>query len=194
MQECFCKSNTTEFMSWFVQLIAPVLTGAKPAEILSFPNDEKHNARLEGIKSCIKLNSKLTFIEFSFCSKCTKLLIYNPIVLDETLKDKRNIRFLTEKGYPKVYTIDVYINELMGKMKKGTIPDEIGIFLGYPLKDVIGFIGHTSLKLTKVNGWRVYGDPRLSDQKHSDFNKAKEYIKELLVHNSPSNILELGYL
>ncbi|MDF2592665.1 MAG: hypothetical protein K0S75_2131 [Clostridia bacterium] len=191
MQECFCKSNTTEFMKWFVQLIAPVLIGAKPAEILSFPNDEKHNARLESIKSCIKLNSKLTFNEFSFCSKCTKLLVYNPITLDETLKDKRNIRFLIEQGYPSMYTLDTYINHLICKVKKGKIPDEIGIFLGYPLKDVMGFIGHASLKLTKVNGWRVYGDPRISDEKHNDFRKAKEYVNGLLLHNSPSNILAL---
>ena len=45
------------------------------------------------------------------------------------------------------------------------------------------------MKLTKVDGWRVYGDPRISDKKYSDFKKAKEYIKELLVNNSPSNIL-----
>jgi hypothetical protein len=189
MQECFCKSDKTEFMGWFVQLIAPVLTGAKPAEILSFPNDEKQNARLLSIKSCIKLNSKLSLNEFSFCSKCTKLLIYNSKALDETLKDKRNIRFLAEQGYPSEYSMDAYINELVLKMQKGMIPDEIGVFLGYPLKDVMGFIGHSSLKLTKVNGWRVYGDPRISDKKYNAFMEAKESIKEMLVYNSPNNIL-----
>ena len=189
MQECFCKSDTTEFMGWFVQLIAPVLTGAKPAEILSFPNDAKQNARLDIIKSCLKFNNKLSFKEFSYCSKCTKLLIYNPNVLDETLKDKRNIRFLTEYGYPREYSMDAYLNELMVKMLKGVIPDEIGVFLGYPLKDVMGFIGHASLKLTKVNGWRVYGDPRISDKKYSDFMEAKESVKKMLIHNSPNNIL-----
>jgi hypothetical protein len=176
-------------MGWFVQLIAPVLTGAKPAEILSFPNDEKHHARLEGIKSCIKLNNKLSFHEFSFCSKCTKLFIYNAKALDETLKDKRNMRFLTEQGYPREYTMDAYIHELVIKMQNGLIPDEIGIFLGYPVKDVMGFIGHASLKLTKVNGWRVYGDPRISDKKYNDFMEAKEAIKKMLVYNSPNNIL-----
>ncbi|OGO78102.1 MAG: hypothetical protein A2Y23_12170 [Clostridiales bacterium GWB2_37_7] len=189
MMECFCKSDTEEFMGWFVQLIAPVLTGAKPAEILSFPNNEKHKARLASIKTCIKLNSKLSFNEFSYCTKCTKLLIYNPNILDETLRDKRNIRFLIEQGYPREYSMDAFIKELMFKMQNGIIPDEIGVFLGYPLKDVMGFIGHASLKLTKVNGWRVYGDPRISDKKYNDFMEAKESIKKMLVHNSPNNIL-----
>jgi hypothetical protein len=178
-------------MGWFVQLIAPVLTGAKPAEILSFPNDEKHKARLESIKSCVKLSSKLSFKEFSYCAKCTKLFIYNLNAVDETLRDKRNTRFLIQKGYSEVYSLDTYISQLIAKMQEGTIPDEIGVFLGYPLKDVMGFIGHSSLKLTKVNGWRVYGDPRISDKRYNDFMEAKESIKNMLIHNSPNNILAI---
>lgn len=191
MQECFSKSNTNEFMKWFVQLIAPVLTGVKPAEILSFPSDENHRSRLDCIKSCIKLNKKLSSIEFSYCKKCTKLFIYNSCVLDEVLADKRNIRFLKENGYPEEYSLDVYVKHLMIKMQNGNIPEEIGVFLGYPLKDVIGFIGHSSLKLTKVKGWRVYGDPRLSDRKYNNFMEAKESIKRMLTQYSPDNILEV---
>jgi hypothetical protein len=176
-------------MCWFVQLIAPVLTGAKPAEILSFPNDEKHGERLDNIKSCIMLSSKLLYKEFSICTKCTKLFIYHKNALNETLSDKRNNRFLIEQGYPLAYKLDEYIDVLMSKMYKGIIPDEIGIFLGYPVKDVIGFMGHASLKLTKVNGWRIYGDPRISDKRYNDFMEAKEAIKKMLAYSSPSNIL-----
>ncbi|SHK60846.1 Protein of unknown function [Tepidibacter formicigenes DSM 15518] len=59
-------------------------------------------------------------------------------------------------------------------MKNGSIPDEIGVFLGYPLKDVMGFIGHPSLKLTKIKGWRVYGDSRLSDKRYMEFFNARK--------------------
>jgi hypothetical protein len=83
-----------------------------------------------------------------------------------------------------------YLNLLLDKMQTGEIPDEIGIFLGYPLKDVIGFIGHTSLKLTKINGWRVYGDPRLSDEKHNSFVKAKEHMKKMLEYDTPIHIVQ----
>jgi hypothetical protein len=189
MQDCYCKGNGKEFMEWFVQLIAPVLTGAKPAEILSFPNDEKHSYRLDAIKSSIKLNRKLFYTEFSYCSKCTKLFIYNINALDETLRDKRNSRFLVQLGYPVEYDFAKCVDVLMNKMKSGNIPDEIGVFLGYPVKDVIGFMGHSSLKLTKVNGWRVYGDPRLSDIRYNDFLKAKEKIREMLNYKSPNYIL-----
>jgi len=75
-------------------------------------------------------------------------------------------------------------------MEQECIPHEIGIFLGYPLKDVIGFMGHPSLKLTKINGWNVYGDSRLSDEKYIKFNNAKQQIKKMLEKVSPEMIVQ----
>lgn len=80
---------------------------------------------------------------------------------------------------------------LSEKITNGNIPDEIGIFLGYPLKDVLGFMGYPSLKLTKINGWRVYGDSLLSDIKYNQFKRAKENIKILLTLRTVSEILYL---
>ena len=189
MQECFCKSKTEDLLEWFVQLIAPVLVGAKPAEILSFPWGDKHNGRLEQIKTSILLNNKVQMKEFTYGGKCTKLFIYNTKALDDTMADKRNQLFLMKLGYPDIYSRDSYLEVLMDKMQAGSIPDEIGVFLGYPLKDVIGFMGHASLKLTKVNGWRVYGDPKVSDKKFNDFMQARAYVKQMLTHSSPKRIL-----
>lgn len=117
------------------------------------------------------------------------MLFYNPKALDDCLKDKRNRRFLEELGYPKEYNLNDYLLCLIAKIETGSIPDEIGIFLGYPLKDIIGFMGHPSLKLTKVNGWRVYGDPKLSDMKFREFLEAKNEVRSLLKHYTPEKVL-----
>ena len=189
MQGCFCESKTEDMLEWFVQLIAPVLLGAKPAEILSFPWDPKQSARLERIKNLLTMNKNITLKEFTNGQKCTKLFVYNPKALQETLSDKRNLMFLKKLGYPTDYHFEEYVELLLEKIQNGSIPDEIGVFLGYPLKDVMGFIGHRSLKLTKVKGWRVYGDPKLPDRKYEDFMQARAYIKEMLSSHSPSRIL-----
>jgi hypothetical protein len=39
------------------------------------------------------------------------------------------------------------------------IPHEIGLALGYPAKDVLGYMGLQQLDFTACCGWRVYGDP-----------------------------------
>lgn len=38
-------------------------------------------------------------------------------------------------------------------------PHEIGVFLGYPLQDVIGFIKNQGQNFTCCGFWKSYGDP-----------------------------------
>ena len=38
-------------------------------------------------------------------------------------------------------------------------PHEIGVFLGYPLRDVIGFIENHGRNFTCCGFWKSYGDP-----------------------------------
>ncbi|AOY75903.1 DUF3793 family protein [Clostridium formicaceticum] len=190
---CYClnKTNQDTFMKWIVELLAPVLLGAKPSEIMSFPeNDKMGIERREKIKKVFDNSSKVYYREFQTDKGCKKILFYNLEVLDSTLKEFKNIKFLKEQGYPYEYNINTYLDCLIKKMENGVMPHEIGVFLGYPLKDVIGFIGHPSLKLTKVKGWRIYGDPRLSDEKYMKILAAKEKVKRLLEINHPQEIIQ----
>ena len=38
-------------------------------------------------------------------------------------------------------------------------PHEIGLFLGYPLRDVVGFIENRGRNFTCCGYWKSYGDP-----------------------------------
>ena len=51
------------------------------------------------------------------------------------------------------------IRELRHRLKDSTeFPHEIGLFLGYPIEDVVGFIRYAG-KGCKLSGlWKVYGD------------------------------------
>lgn len=179
-----------DFIIRLIELLGPVILGVKPAEILSFPNyDINTKSKLDKIEGFFKTCSKISYIKFTYNLSSIKILFYNPKPLEVTLTDKRNLRILKSIGYPKKYSLDSYLNHLVEVMMTGNIPDEIGIFLGYPLKDVLGFIGHPSLKLTKVNGWRVYGDSRLSDKRYTEILEAKNKIKNLLNYLTPRDIL-----
>lgn len=189
-KEClfFNQSQDTVFEKWTVKLLGPVLLGEKPAEILSFPR--KDNEKLQRIKYMFSKCNKISYREFVAFNGCNKILFYNNELLNLTLLDLRNLNFLKKIGYSNEYSLEVYLNHLIEKIEQVYIPHEIGVFLGYPLKDVIGFIGHPSLKLTKINGWNVYGDSRLSDEKYNRFNNAKEKIQKLLEKNSPEMIVQ----
>ncbi|QXM06859.1 DUF3793 family protein [Crassaminicella indica] len=186
---CFKQSNDN-FIKWLVQILGPVILGAKPSELLSFPNNDKaFDEKIHKIHYYFRNCKKISYKIFPFSHQSTKVFFYQTKSLEAVLKDPRNARFLKSIGYPKVYNLEDYLNHMIDKIMQGTMPDEIGLFLGYPLKDVIGFMGHPSLRLTKVNGWRVYGDATLSDQTYNEFLKAKNQIKKLLAFSHIDQIL-----
>ncbi|MBM7616010.1 DUF3793 family protein [Alkaliphilus hydrothermalis] len=190
INNCFCLNTEHDFLSWYVELLGPVFLGAKPAEILSFPQrKEKDLIITNSIKGLFTNSKQVQYKELDFGNDCIKMFFYNPNTLDETLKEARNLKFLKGIGYPEEYSLEVYLAQLINKINEGNIPDEIGVFLGYPLKDVLGFIGHPSLRLTKVEGWRVYGDTRLSDEKRNAFKMAREAMKRMLEHTTPEGIV-----
>jgi len=53
------------------------------------------------------------------------------------------------------------------------IPHEIGFGLGYPAKDVLGFMGLADLSPTAECGWRVYGDPAQSLERGREMAHAR---------------------
>ncbi|GAB6086411.1 DUF3793 family protein [Alkaliphilus crotonatoxidans] len=191
LNHCYCLNNKNDdFLKWYVELLGPVLLGVKPAEILSFPQHNQRNMEIvEGVMALFSQSRQIQFINIHHHERCQKILFYNSSALIQTLTHKQNHKFLMELGYPQVFTLESYIAFLLQKMDGGRVPDEIGLFLGYPLKDVIGFMGHPALKLTKVDGWRFYGDTRASDVKRQQILQARESIKGLLLRKSPQDII-----
>lgn len=57
--------------------------------------------------------------------------------------------------------------------RDGCLPHEIGFGLGYPAKDVLGYLGLVDLAPTGECGWRVYGDPAPSYERGRDFAQAR---------------------
>lgn len=191
VNNCFCLNEENDnFLKWYVELLGPVLLGVKPAEILSFPiNNQRNMDIFEKVTQLFQQAAQIQFKYLENCGKCRKVLFLNTNALSGTLSEPKNRRFLEQMGYPNEYTLEGYIDFLVSKMVLGSIPDEIGIFLGYPLKDVMGFIGHPALKLTKVDGWRIYGDTRISDIKRQHILQAREFMKEQLQEKTPEAIV-----
>jgi len=65
-------------------------------------------------------------------------------------------------GYPADIAPRSLPDILKSRLAEGGFPHEIGIFLGYPLKDVAGFLGWTRLPFSCQGPWKIFGDPRPS--------------------------------
>lgn len=165
-----------------IKKLGPLLLRDKPIHLFCFKNDFKFKKDI--IELIEKHFSGLQNIQYE-CIPCdndtVKILFYNIKNLQKILKDHRKVNFLTSRGFNKEMTESDYIDYLRNNLQKNIIPPEIGIFFGYPVKDVIGYIGHPSLKRTEVKGWEYYGNPNLSYRVYEQFNEAEQTVMKYLL-------------
>ncbi|MFW5828288.1 MAG: DUF3793 family protein [Alkalispirochaeta sp.] len=56
----------------------------------------------------------------------------------------------------------------------GTIPHEIGFALGYPIDDVLGYMGIESMQCKGFCGWQVFGDWDEAQRRRCAYRRARE--------------------
>lgn len=87
------------------------------------------------------------------------LLIYRPETLAELLSRPATQAVLSRAGYANPGDSAAALEQLANRLTQDGFPHEIGVFLGYPLKDVAAFLGWVDLPFTSQALWRIYGQP-----------------------------------
>jgi len=90
------------------------------------------------------------------------LLLYSPQALARLLSQKSVSVILGKAGYPHPQDQQRVLDELALRVAGEGFPHEIGVFLGYPLKDVVGFMGWARLSYTCQGPWKIFGNPNQS--------------------------------
>ena len=84
--------------------------------------------------------------------------VYRPGMLSEVLSDRRVRSFLERFGY-RGGSAPSLIRTLSERFGRERMPHEVGIFLGYPLEDVVGFIEKGGRGCSRSGCWKCYSDP-----------------------------------
>ena len=99
--------------------------------------------------------------------------------LEEDLQKTGVFRFLQQYGYESI-DVEYAINRLkMRIINSDEFPHEIGLFLGYPLGDVIGFIKNGGKNSKCVGCWKVYCNQCQAMKLFAQFDKCKEVYHKL---------------
>jgi hypothetical protein len=110
-------------------------------------------------------------------------LVYNPATLSAHLDQKEAIDLLKRLGLPS--DLRKLIAEIRKRWyDKGTVCHEVGVLLGYPIKDVAGFMRLVDLPKTANCGWCVYGSPEVSLALYRGFKDAEKRAAAFLQGNS----------
>ena len=88
----------------------------------------------------------------------TLVYVYRPRTLLARLAEPGVGAFLSACGYEESGGLESLLGQLSAKLLKGELfPHEIGIFLDYPLEDVVGFIRHQGACYSCQGCWKAYG-------------------------------------
>ena len=71
------------------------------------------------------------------------------------------------------------------KYWEGDFPHEIGVFLGYPLADVIGFIQNRGKNFTACGYWKVYTDPTAAQAEFARYKKCERIYARCYYNGTP---------
>lgn len=173
---------------------APTLMGVKPANLVSLIHFESFNYMIQNYNA--HLNEKdIYFHPVHQCNCKQLLLVYRKSKLIKTLCDPQKRVFLLSYGYPVYYNHNVhtYFDAILSYLAKriqsqNGFPHEIGIFLGYPLEDVVGFITHNGANYKCSGCWKVYGDEILSRRLFAQYKYCKQQLSQAL-KNTNGNLL-----
>ena len=162
-----CEHYRKSLLRYLMIKTAGVRAGVKPGTLLRVARCcyLKDNTRSE--KICIYQDEILAELKLDFRilkrdPESALVLFYNPCLLEKTLNGNAEANCLARYGYPESTRAAEYLDHLEKRCAEFSFPHEVGLFLGYPLKDVTGFIEKAPRTLVKRGDWQVFGDPRES--------------------------------
>lgn len=180
-QEVFELVKGLDFTDIETQLAmqcAPVIMGLKISNLLIIPNEniEKVREILDGsnLSSQILLEKEEKSI----------FLVYRLDCLRQYLSQEKIKNLLRQLGYRKMdleELFSVFIRRYAGYGRnRGKFPHEMGLLLGYPIEDVMGFIENNGKNFLYTGYWKVYENIGEKIHLFREFEIAKETLVQLI--------------
>ncbi len=165
---------------------AEVIAGEKPANLLGIANRRRPCGRNLytlwkewGVE--VLAESGLAVRKLADRGNSILLLIYRQEALGELVRRPSASAVLARAGYGDVSDLGGVLGELTSRMEGDSFPHEIGVFLGYPLKDVAAFMGLVRIPFACQGPWKIFGDPRESLRLAEVFRCCRARMAEHLV-------------
>ena len=139
---------------------SPALAGVKPASLVACDRGEFPDLpqQLERYRAAFAPRD----VRFEIVCACRGrflLLVYRRALLEQRLTDPSVQRVLRRFGYPAGQGLEALLRKLRQRIAQSEgFPHEIGLFLGYPVEDVVGFIRYGGRGCKLSGCWKVYGD------------------------------------
>lgn len=157
---------------------APMITGLKISNLLIVQKNKLHSVKWilkdTDISHCVLLQTEEKAI----------LLLYKEFQLESYISQTKVKRLLTALGYQEhnlESLLQMFRHRYTDYMTGGKFfPHEMGLFLGYPVKDVEGFIENEGKNFLYTGYWKVYENLAAKIDLFQKFEQAKETLLRLV--------------
>lgn len=163
---------------------APTLLGIKPASLVSIREDETDDKEIAEFNA--KAGSKgLKIRVICKCKSHSLIMLYSSDRLAKQLWSEKNAEVLWQYGYNTQMTLDEMLDHLAMRVQNSSgFPHEIGIFLGYPIEDVRGFIENSGGNFKLCGYWKVYGDTEKAMRTFENYDRCRIFLCNKLSHGA----------
>ena len=174
-----------------------VLAGIKPANLLSLVNRPRscgRNLYQLWQTHYNELSTRLADINFKVLQtrdRSMLLFCFNPELLDRHLSHSGIRVILARAGYDTTQDSIALLAEMCSRIENSdAFPHEIGLFIGYPAKDVAAFMGMVNLPYACQGPWKIYGEPSQSLCLANSFRRSRQKMgTQLSICSSPFDCL-----
>lgn len=164
-----------------VRHCSPTLAGLKTGSLFNCPFRSKEEliGEINHLNRTLA-NKGLRVLPLRYTAGKALIYIYRPSRLRSDLLCEDVAPLLRDRGYPREAP-DRCVLRLMDRLRENSdFPHEIGLFLGYPPEDVLGFIEHGAADAKCVGCWKVYGDAEKAQALFRTYEQCTaEYISRL---------------
>lgn len=134
------------------------LARLKAGSLFSVPFADAGSSAVHALNQCLEPRG-VTLTRLRLRQGRVLMYLYRPDALAAILGRSDVHGFLRSFGYAD-FRPDAALSTLRRRLaRQGGFPHEIGVFLGYPLSDVTGFILHQGRDALCSGCWKCYADP-----------------------------------
>ena len=177
-----------------VEQCAPTLARVKPASMFRYqPRDLKPEPVGLALEKLPALQKTLAVrgIRIRILKNCPKtetllFFVFRTEMCRRILEDRASRAFLRSGGYDTEHGMDALLEQFSEKIcLRESFPHEIGVLLGYPLADVIGFIRNGGRNCRGQGCWKSYSDPAGAMRSREMYRKCTRIYKRLFAAGTP---------
>ena len=187
--EMICAMDRRGIELQIVLQCAPTLAGLKTSNLLIVPKEQEDKVRF------VLRHSGLLGYRLVYDRHRVVFLVFNRDMLIDYLAKPENQEFLSSYGY-RTDAFGYYLRTFQERYEayvtnREEFPHEMGLFLGYPLCDVVGFIQNGGDGFVLSGYWKVYKNAAEAQELFEKFDIIKDDMVRMVFKGySIKDILE----